>query len=366
MLPLLVTSGIVYTTWRQKSSTGLVVATEDSLQQTIADLATLHVLLPGVSLPTTLPPTGVLLRVLAISYVPYLLLTFFIPTRILLAVAGTILFTWRARWASLLRRGLWRSAHVRWAVYRCWALVSGQAPSPSFASLRMATLASVSPADPSPAEQPTHAVRFLFTVHENQRWWMGLDWTAALLPGERPSWCSASLQPVQPPAAFALPAPTTVYMRNADGTRVKRTARWRWAEPEWRVAVHKEGEPAARVERPLPKEEPPSTTASGAARMLRAAGKMREGSISGSPERPKVKDKESDESEHHTGGEDEDEEEEVFTDPDGWVYADNKWEGPSAKGGMGKVRLFYARSSLAHRPLTRSTRVTDGGRASPC
>lgn len=279
---------------------------------------------------------------------PYLLLTFFVPLRILLAVAGTVLFTWRARWASLLRRGLWRSAHVRWAVYRGWAIISGQAPSPNLATLRTATPASVASAE-SPAEPPAHAVRFLFTVNENQRWWVGLDWTAALLPGERPSWCSASLQPMQPPAAFALPAPTTVYMRNADGTRAKRTARWRWAEPEWRVVVHKEGEPAARVERPLPKEEPLSTTASGAARMLRAAGKMREGSISGSPERPKDKDRENDEGEYHVGGEDEDEEEELFTDPDGWVYADNKWEGASAKGGMGKVCLSYIRYMLADR-----------------
>lgn len=31
-------------------------------------------------------------------------------------------------------------------------------------------------------------IYFKFEVHENQRWWMGLDWTSALLPQERPSW----------------------------------------------------------------------------------------------------------------------------------------------------------------------------------
>lgn len=31
-------------------------------------------------------------------------------------------------------------------------------------------------------------VRLQFTVFENQRWWVGLDWTHALLPGERASW----------------------------------------------------------------------------------------------------------------------------------------------------------------------------------
>ena len=29
--------------------------------------------------------------------------------------------------------------------------------------------------------------RFAFTVYENKRWWVGLDWTAALFHGERPS-----------------------------------------------------------------------------------------------------------------------------------------------------------------------------------
>lgn len=31
-------------------------------------------------------------------------------------------------------------------------------------------------------------VQATFTVFENQRWWVGLDWTHALLPGERASW----------------------------------------------------------------------------------------------------------------------------------------------------------------------------------
>ena len=125
--------------------------------------------------------------------------------------------------------------------------------------------------------------RFAFIMYENQRWWMGLDWTAALLPGERPSWCSASQAPLSPPAAFALPAPTTVFLP-VDGVpdaREKLTATWTWAEPEWQVVVRRDGEPSAEVE---------------------------------GVENLEV------------------------TDADGWVYVDNKWEGPSGKGGIGKVR----------------------------
>ena len=32
-----------------------------------------------------------------------------------------------------------------------------------------------------------------------------------------------------------------------------------------------------------------------------------------------------------------DEDEELLTDPDEWIYADNKWEGASNEGRMGKV-----------------------------
>jgi Integral peroxisomal membrane peroxin len=128
----------------------------------------------------------------------------------------------------------------------------------------------------------TTQLRFTFTVYENQRWWMGLDWTAALLPGERPSWCSALQAPLPPPAAFALPAPTTAFLSvdSVPNAREKRTATWVWTEPEWRVVVGREGETLADAEGM----------------------------------------------------------EKLETDADGWVYGDNKWESHSGKGGLGKVR----------------------------
>lgn len=29
---------------------------------------------------------------------------------------------------------------------------------------------------------------FKFVLYENQRWWLGLDWTTNLFPNERPAW----------------------------------------------------------------------------------------------------------------------------------------------------------------------------------
>lgn len=88
--------------------------------------------------------------------------------------------------------------------------------------------------------------------------------------------------------------------------------------------MKKEGSGTSRVERPLPslKDEVPTGK-----RLLKAAGMMRDPSG-----------REEDQSTPMGGSEDEDE---PWTDGDGWVYADNKWEGASGKGGMGKVRLLF-------------------------
>ena len=250
------------------------------------DLASLHALLPSFpAIPASLSPTAfpltALVRVCAIAFVPYLVITYVIPVRVLVGLSGTVILTYRAPFARLLRAALWRSAFVRWTLYRSWAGLSGipmisPIPGPAVGAAANTTV--------------TAKLRFAFTVYENQRWWMGLDWTAALLPGERPSWCSASQAPLTPPAMFALPAPTTVFFP-VDGVpdaREKRTATWAWAEPEWQV-VRRDGEPSAEAEGVESPEE---------------------------------------------------------TDADGWVYGDNKWESHSGKGGIGKVRAL-ARGSLS-------------------
>ncbi|KZT04622.1 uncharacterized protein LAESUDRAFT_727795 [Laetiporus sulphureus 93-53] len=350
MLPFAILLTLLIAKRRPKPESELHVMTEENLQQAISDLTIIHSLLPAILTPPQVPsqslPALVLLRIFGLLYVPYLVLTRLVRLRVLLAVLGTIVLTWRARWAALVRRALWRSAYIRWAIYRLWAYLCGQPFAPQAVSSSSPTNATVSAtATPtSDSHQPAEIVRFLFTIYENQRWWVGLDWTAALLPNERPSWCSASLQPVAPPATFALPASTTIYMPGPDGARVKRIARWKWAEPEWRVGLHREGEAAARVEKPLPKDEAPGTASASAARMLKAAGKIREGSVSmsGSPERSREKEKEKDEGENE-----ERKDGEIFTDVDGWVYADNKWEGGNAKAGMGKYTRYRRWTRIA-------------------
>lgn len=293
----------------------------------ISDLTRIQELAP-THRNVTLPPLPVLLRVTAALYVPYSVIVYFVRLRVIIAVTGTIFLTWKAPWAVAAREGLWASAWVRWSLYHLWSFISGQ-PLPPPSQSYPVTVKSNAKADSktdAATVAPVEPVRFLFTIYENQRWWMGLDWTAALLPQERPAWSTSSEEPISPPSAFILPPPTTVYLPHENG-RAKRTATWTWEEDEWRVLRKLEGSSTSRIERPLPslKEEVPSN------RLLKAAGMMKDAKDAVSIHEKKDKEKEEECSES----------DETLTDNDGWIYADNKWEGSSGKGGMGKVSTVY-------------------------
>ncbi|KAJ7287732.1 Peroxin/Dysferlin domain-containing protein [Mycena rebaudengoi] len=298
------------------------LASEKTLELAIADLTTIEALIPTFpAFPTTLASPKVLLRASLIIYVPYLILTHIVRLRVLVAVTGTVLLSWRAPWAKAIRSSLWRSAWFRWAVYHACAFLTGQ-------PLPHASQSALSAAAVAASSTPTKSLRFLFTVYENQRWWMGLDWTAALLPAERPSWCSQAQNAVAPPNAFILPDDTALYMQSQDGKgRVKRCAKWSWEEDEWRVIVRKEGSAGlTRVEKPLPSEKEENQGL-----LMKAAAKMRESGGAPPPD---------DADGDKVAGDSEEEEEDLVTDEDGWVYGDNKWEKQSAKGGMGKYTRF--------------------------
>ncbi|THH29852.1 hypothetical protein EUX98_g4327 [Antrodiella citrinella] len=350
VLPIALLAVLFVARWTSKPHSSPPPVTEDALQRTIADLSAIHALLPR--LPTT-PSTAlpILLRVCALLYLPYLTLTYLVRLRILVAIVGTLALTWRARWAALIRRGLWRSAWIRWGAYHAWSRLSGVPLPPRTHSPH--TLVAKSAEVEKKATKTSQEIRFLFTVYENQRWWMGLDWTAALLPGERPSWCSGSQLPVAPPSAFTLPSSTTAFMMEGK-TRMKRTATWRWEEEEWRVLVCKEGGSGlTRIERPVPNGDDLAAGAS-ANRILKAAGKMRSSTLSGAEgtedgEQPggTGKVERSGSSASTAGVKAAEVDEEIFTDVDGWVYGDNKWEHGSNKGGMGKYTRYRRWTRIA-------------------
>ncbi|KAF9484475.1 hypothetical protein BDN70DRAFT_825564 [Pholiota conissans] len=334
-LPFVIFGLIVVAQRRQQRQAPQTPATEYTIQIIIKDLTTIQSLLPSPRIPSIDVPQ--LFRAVAILSIPYLVLSYFVSLRVIVALFGTVLLTWRAPWATVLRTTMWHSAWFRWCVYRFWSALIGEPLPPPTISLQ--------PLSNSPS--PVQSLRFLFTIYENQRWWMALDWTAALLPGERPSWCSASQQPLSPPNAFNLPENTTVILSDEKGGRIKRTATWRWEEPEWRVIVRKDGGTPSRVERPLPnlKEETPNSS-----RLLKAAGRLRDSSAGLSVNTsldPNKNISGSIDIDRTTEGPKENTDEEKLTDADGWVYGDNKWEAQSNRGGLGKYTRYRRWTRIA-------------------
>ncbi|KAF8513115.1 integral peroxisomal membrane peroxin-domain-containing protein [Hysterangium stoloniferum] len=311
--------------------------TEQALANALSDLTIFRTLLPSLPpAPSSLHHLIIALRLSAMLYFPYVIIIYLVPFPVILGLAGTFVITYRARWACTIRTVLGRSAYIQWALSLSWRFLSGvpyRSPSPQKASLS---------ATSAPSHPVSPAVRFVFTILECQRWWVGLDWTAALLPGERPSWCSVAHQPFSPPSAFSLPPPSSSFFPLPSGKRLKRTASWRWEEREWGILVNSDGTSVARVERRPPgivAEEDKDT----GSRLKRAATMIRERTASVSA--ASDKDKERDEGIVPVGTTPD--AEDTATDGDGWVYGDNKWEAASGKGGLGKYTRYRRWTRIA-------------------
>lgn len=139
---------------------------------------------------------------------------------------------------------------------------------------------------------------------------------------------------------------------------MKRTAIWTWEESDWGVVVRlNTSSPPERVGMALPKitmNLPDGTPVSGisSAESLLQRGLQRVGSVGAELTSPSRTTRSSD-----SHGDDDETDvtdngaiteepgamvpraspEEDVTDAEGWIYSDNKWEGSSGKGGIGKV-----------------------------
>ena len=317
--------------------------TDTVLQAAITNLATVATALPSLS-PANLAPRA-LFRAAAFLTLPWLVLTHLLRTRLLLALIGSLFIVRRAPWASVLVSVLWRSAFVRAALHAAHAFLTGQ-PLPRPLSFTTTTSDSSS----------GHTLRFLITVHENQRWWVGLDWTAALIPSERPAWSSPALLPVSPPAAFVLPDPATVYLPAPDAKfAIKRTATWKWLDPEWRLLVRTPGSSLSRISRSLPTDDPSSPSspslASSASRLFKPTS-LRIKASSSQPSPPQDDNDNGNDNDHNN--DDDDSSQQPSTDPDGWIYSDNKWENHCHSNSLGKVgyhlliHTFFPHQVLVH------------------
>ncbi|RHZ80290.1 hypothetical protein Glove_137g52 [Diversispora epigaea] len=77
---------------------------------------------------------------------------------------------------------------------------------------------------------------FKFVLYENQRWWLGLDWTPNLFPNERPTWSDEYQEPINHKDSFPLPQQKITYSSSEDSkTLIKKTTEWQWTDLKWRI-----------------------------------------------------------------------------------------------------------------------------------
>ncbi|KAL8292745.1 hypothetical protein RQP46_001357 [Phenoliferia psychrophenolica] len=187
------------------------------------------------------------------SYPFYLAWAYFVPLNLTLLVAGSVAILWNAPFFRTLRTAMGRSAFVRWTGRIILSLLRGgkgfrKEWRRTSEGVGIPGLLGRKRRDGTIEEKPVKAtanegegedVQLQFTVFENQRWWVGLDWTHALLPGERASWTDPTLNPSSPPASFTLPSPSITYTpsptRSDPTSRIKHTTEWKWLDPEWKV-----------------------------------------------------------------------------------------------------------------------------------
>lgn len=205
--------------------------TEETLSRAISDVTILLHFLPSfpslsISSAAQSLPSKSLVRLLVLSYIPYLILTHTLHVRVIIGIIGTVYLTWRAPWIHTIRHLVSQNGWVRYLARRAYAFATSTTPTSSLSisslSLSLSGISSSStlsnkskaPLEDIPEVPKPSTFQFRLTVHENQRWWMGLDWTAALLPQERASWSSSppGLHPLPPPISVTLPAPKTVWL----------------------------------------------------------------------------------------------------------------------------------------------------------
>jgi hypothetical protein len=199
--------------------------TTESVLLTLNDLHSIQNLLPPSPIPNVSSiyarfrqlGTTRLIRGLIVIWITWIILGHIIGFRSLLAIIGTIILLLPSPTLAHVVDLLSKSLAIRRGVALLFLFTFGSPPEHSYsmsslgfspmgwakskwAASRRPSLAfsfrpktekqpvsgsAIADDDDQTEENPIY---FRFEVHENQRWWMGLDWTSALLPQERPSW----------------------------------------------------------------------------------------------------------------------------------------------------------------------------------
>ncbi|KAG0335803.1 peroxisome- protein, partial [Podila horticola] len=138
--------------------------------------------------------TRLVLALVVLTYVPWLILTYFIPMRFILVVVGSIAICWRAPWFGVL----WARFSVKDIISRA---IGQRKKDESYAVQSYKTSTGYD------IEEDHATMYYKFVLYENQRWWLGIEWTPMMLPNDRAPWTDDHLEPTQSKSAFQLPPP---------------------------------------------------------------------------------------------------------------------------------------------------------------
>ncbi len=318
-----------------------------------------------------------------------------LTVRSLICIIGTLALTWCSPWCGLFRQAIWKSATIRRVVRGTGRLLSGQTSAreaygkgnlddewahglyhedgtsilpPSSSSLKSgkadASGKTKGNSAASKAEDEEKVVRhedvvYSFSIFENQRWWVGLDWTAALLPR------NAQAGPTNPQTRFRHLRPSACQRR-----RLCSRHRQHLRTPKRLLVERSNGNGSIRmVDRRVSSKTggfyPTSTVYKGSAKdaAIKSAKEVgdkdalsaaKQGYLGDALNKIRART-----NQHHGKGEARDEdalndvgatvhrlgdgegagaggEEEWDVDADGWQYGDNAWEKMSKKSGMGR------------------------------
>ncbi|KAF8931800.1 integral peroxisomal membrane peroxin-domain-containing protein [Dissophora ornata] len=199
--------------------------------------------------------TRMVLVLAVMTYVPWLILTYLVPMRFIIAIVGSVAICWRAPWFAVL-----------WAVMMKLQLFSPLLQlipywpfRPELAStyrkkrrfsvkdIISRAIGQRKKADPEAYKTSTgydieedHATMYYkFVLYENQRWWLGLDWTPMMLPNDRAPWTDDHLEPTQSKSSFQLPPPHVAHeaIPGQPNKVLRKSQEWRWLDPHWRLKL---------------------------------------------------------------------------------------------------------------------------------
>ncbi|RIA87608.1 integral peroxisomal membrane peroxin-domain-containing protein [Glomus cerebriforme] len=191
--------------------------------------------------------TQKVIRGIIYSYPAWLILTYFIPLTWIFTILGTFGLVWHSPWFKFTRYALMQSALFRGlisliSVY-VWRGNSSQQGERGFsvgALIRKAKeqqkkIAGKKVNNDKDVTKTCTDLIFRFVIYENQRWWLGLDWTTNLFLNERPAWSDEYNEPTSPKSSFQLPSSSTTNIGTPEDPKVliKKTMEWKWDDADW-------------------------------------------------------------------------------------------------------------------------------------